>query len=239
MKKKTSPIVWILVGLGAFVLLGILLVVGAGFFVIHKAKQAGLDPDLMKKNPALATVKMAAAFNPDIEILDINEDSGTVRVRNKKDGKTFSVNLDDAKKGRFTFQEEGKGATTVDVSGDKGTVTIKSDDGVIKAGAGGPAKVPTWMPDYPGSSPVSSFSATGKEGETAAYAFKTSDPIEKVASFYEDGFKSAGLKTTSTITRGAEAGGIVSGESDEKSATVTFGTEGGQTTVNVMYKVKK
>ena len=33
-------------------------------FVVNKAKQAGLDPDLIKKNPALAAAKLAVAANP-------------------------------------------------------------------------------------------------------------------------------------------------------------------------------
>src|SRR5437667_8479257 len=55
--RKTSPIVWVLVAvLGLFVLGGIA-VLGAGYFVIHKARQAGLDPELMRRNPGLAVSK--------------------------------------------------------------------------------------------------------------------------------------------------------------------------------------
>jgi hypothetical protein len=241
MKKKTSPIVWILVGLGAFFLLIMIAVVGAGFFVVHKAKQAGLDPDLMRRNPALATVKLAAALNPDIEILDINEDRGMVNVRDKKSGKTYTVNLEDAKKGKFSFQEDGKPPVTITTSGDKdGTVEIKSADGNMKIGGGQAVKVPTWMPDYPGSTPIGTYTAKSADGEIGNYTFKTSDSIDKVSSFYEEGLKSAGLKASSTISKdGANSGGIVSGENDSKSATVVFGTEGGQTTVNVTFKTKK
>src|SRR6266705_1081547 len=64
--RKTSPLVWVLVGIGAFFLLLVIAVAGAGFFLVHKAKQAGIDPDLIKRNPALASVKMMAALNPNI-----------------------------------------------------------------------------------------------------------------------------------------------------------------------------
>lgn len=240
-RKSTSPLVWVLVGLGAFFLLLIMLVVGAGFFVVHKAKQAGLDTDLIRRNPVLATVKMAAAFNPDIEILDLNEDRGIVNVRDKKSGKTYTVNLEDAKKGRFSFQEDGKGPVTITTSGDKdGGVEIKSDDTRMKIGGGAPAKVPTWIPDYPGSAPIGNFLTKSAEGETGNYTFKTSDSAAKVARFYEDGLKSSGLKTNGTLSNdNNNTGGIVSGENDSKSVTVTFGSEGGQTTVNVTYNTKK
>src|SRR5215468_5193572 len=62
--RKTSPIVWILVAVAGVFVLGIVGVVGTTFFVVHKAKQAGLDTDLMSRNPGLAIAKMATAFNP-------------------------------------------------------------------------------------------------------------------------------------------------------------------------------
>src|SRR5438045_2569653 len=65
--KKTSPIVWVLVGIGAFLLLVVVAIVAGGMLLLHKAKQAGLDPALMKRNPGLATVKIMAALNPNIE----------------------------------------------------------------------------------------------------------------------------------------------------------------------------
>ena len=45
-KKKTSPVVWVLVGcLGLIVIVGVVAIIG-GFFVAQKVKQAGLDPAL-------------------------------------------------------------------------------------------------------------------------------------------------------------------------------------------------
>ena len=39
----------------------------AGYFIMHKAKQAGLDSGLLSKNPFYAAAKMAATMNPDVE----------------------------------------------------------------------------------------------------------------------------------------------------------------------------
>src|SRR5947209_6069870 len=133
-KKKVCPLVWVLIGIGAFLMIIVLAVVGAGFFLVHKVKQAGLDPDLIRKNPALATVKMMAALTPDIEVMSIDENRGIVTVHDKKQDKTFTVNLEDAKKGKFVFQENGKDAITLNATGDgkTGAVEIKSDDGTLK-----------------------------------------------------------------------------------------------------------
>src|ERR1041384_992449 len=84
--RKTSPIVWLLViVLGVVVFAGICLV-GAGFFVIHKAKRAGIDPELMRTNPGLAIGKMMAAFNPDVEVVRTNDATGTITVRDRRTG---------------------------------------------------------------------------------------------------------------------------------------------------------
>lgn len=244
-KKKTSPIVWILAGIGAFLLLIAIVVVGAGFFLFHKVKQAGLDPDLMRRNPALATVKMMAALTPNIEVQSIDEGRGIVTVHDKKEGKTFTVNLEDAKRGKFVFQEEGKDAVTLNATGDgkNGAVEIKSADGTLKIGGGQNAKVPTWVPDYPGSQPTVAYSAQSKDGDSGSYQFKTKDSADKVARFYEDGLKSSGMKVTTTISTsgGSGSGGMIIGEDEDKkhSAIVLLGSDEGSTTVSVTFTVKK
>ena len=92
--KKTSPIVWIVVGIvGFFVLVGLVITIGVGLFV-HKVKQ----------NPALAMAKLLTAANPDVEVLSADEGRNSVKFRDKKTGETFSVNLDDIKNGRIDLQ---------------------------------------------------------------------------------------------------------------------------------------
>jgi hypothetical protein len=48
---------------------------------------------------------------------------------------------------------------------------FKSADGTVQIG--GNAKIPTWVPDYPGSSPRTAFTAQGREGRTGTFTFKT------------------------------------------------------------------
>src|SRR5689334_10874036 len=79
--KKSNVLVWVLVGIGGFLLVVVIAVVCAGIFLVHKAKQAGLDPDLIRKNPAMASVRVMAALNPNIEILSFDEDRSKVMVR--------------------------------------------------------------------------------------------------------------------------------------------------------------
>ena len=87
--RKTSPLVWILVAiLGLFVVGGIA-VVGTGIFFVHKAKQAGLDPAVMRTDPALANaVKLGAkACTPVISIGEI----GRIAVIQDPQGATIGL----------------------------------------------------------------------------------------------------------------------------------------------------
>src|SRR5579862_28197 len=74
-KRGTSPLVWILVAVLGLFILGFIGVVGTGFFLVHKAKQAGIDPALITRNPGLAMAKMVTAVNPDAEVVRTDDNA--------------------------------------------------------------------------------------------------------------------------------------------------------------------
>ena len=45
--------------------------VGGGILLVHKAKQAGFDAELMRNNPGLATAKLLVATNPRLDTIVI------------------------------------------------------------------------------------------------------------------------------------------------------------------------
>src|SRR5260370_39883126 len=91
--KKTNALLWLLGGIGGFVLLIVLVVAAGIFFVVHKAKEAGIDPDLLKRNPALAAAKLAVAANPDVAMVSTDEGKGEITIRDKKTGKVYSMSF--------------------------------------------------------------------------------------------------------------------------------------------------
>lgn len=245
MKKKTNPLVWIFVGLAAFFVLLGLLVVAGGFFAFYKAKQAGLDPDLFKKNPALAAVNLALTNNPDVEKLSIDEGKGTITVRDKKTGKVVTMSFEDIKSGKFSFQEEGKEKVTMEAKGDgeTGSLTVKSSEGEMKLGAGAGANMPDWLPAYPGAKVQGNFSAQGKEGEAGNFVLTTKDSIEQVANFYEAALKKVGFQVgVVTDTRdGKKTGALVAGEADggKRTANVTVSSDNEGTHAAIEFKIDK
>src|ERR1700682_3587195 len=106
--KKSNTIVWVLGGLGGCLVLVIIVVAALGFFAVRTAKKAGIDPDLFKRNPALATAKIMVAANPDVEMVSVDEGRQEITIRDKKSGKTTTMSFEDAKNGKFTMKEDGK-----------------------------------------------------------------------------------------------------------------------------------
>ena len=223
-KRKTSPIVWVLVILlGLFVLFG-LAAGGLALFVAHKVREAGLDPAMMQRNPAAAMARMAALGNKDLEVVGQDDRAGTVTVRDRKSGKVVTWNFDQAKQGRLTITAE-------DANGQTATMEL----------GGAADKLPSWVPAYPGSKPQGTFSVSGDSSENAGgnFTFSTSDGTSKVLTFYHDKIRELGMKlTVDTIIAD---GGMVTAENaaDQRTLNVIVGTSSGETTVNVTYSQKR
>jgi len=228
--------------LGLFVLGGIA-VVGGGLFLVHKAKQAGFDPELMRTNPGLATAKLLAATNPDLEVVSHDDRRGLITIRQRSTGKTMTVNFDELKRGKLTFREDGKDAVTLEAhgDGDTGSLQMKSGSESLTMGAN-PAALPAWIPAYPNSKPLSTFSMNGKEGTSASFQFQTQDAPKDVVAFYERELKQTGFRINATTTSdsGTSSGGLVSGDdaANKRTVLVTVGNDNKGTNVSVTYSQK-
>lgn len=227
-KKKISPIVWILVGILGLIVLVVVGVVGAGAYLAYKVKQ----------NPALAMTRILTAANPDVEVLSSDAGKGTLTVRDKKTGKVVTMNFDDIKNGRFSVQEEGKEAVTMEArgAGQNGAFQVRSGNQVMNFGANAD-KVPSWVPTYPGAKMEGTFSMQGGEGEGGSFQLTTSDAAEKVLAHYESALKGGGFKILSSAK--TEEGGMIIGENAGRSVTVTISKGSGQTTIGTIYGVKR
>ena len=217
--KKTSPLVWILAGIGIIVVLA-MVTCGVGAFFIGRAVKntIGFDSDLMKKNPGLAMTKMVTALNPNFEVVSTNDNAGTVTVREKSTGKTVTYKFDPEKK----------------------SLVITGEDGAeVKIGASAGNKMPDWVPVYPGSSPEGSYSVQSSEGNSGTFSFKTPDAASKVTSYYQDQLRAAGCNVT--LVSSGDQGGMLSAEDADKKRTiiVTAGASTGITTASVTVSEKK
>jgi hypothetical protein len=196
--KKTSPWVWIQGGCGVLVVLIVLALLATGLFVAKKVKDAGIDPDLMKKNPAVAMTKMLAAMNPDVEVMNVDEDRGIITVRDKKTGKSMTMNFEDIKRGKFVMKGEDGEEVTVEGTGDSGgPISIRTKDGNMSVG--GKWNPPSWVPTYPGATVTASASGHDAEGASGAGYFNTNDSLEQVLDYFERELKGHGMQVTRNV----------------------------------------
>jgi hypothetical protein len=244
-QQKSNVLKWVLIGCGSFIIVGVVVVALLGYFVWNKAKQAGLDPELMRTHPAQAVGKMVVAMNPDVELVSADDDKGTITVRDKKTGKVVTVNLEDAQKGKITFKGEGNdGEVSIEAkgSGDQASIDVKSKEGTATFGTASAADLPSWLPTYPSSTVEANFAAKGKDGVGGTFGFTTSDSIETVTKFYEDNLRQAGFKvTTNTMHQsGALISGSVNAEdnANNRTAYINATANEGKTRVTVVYGSK-
>src|ERR1700690_2014026 len=232
--KKVSPVVWILGGCAVLVFLAVAAVTVGGLFIAHKVKEAGFDPELMQKHPELAVVKTMVAVNPDAELVSIDEDKGIVTVRNKKTGETVTMNFEDIKQGKMSFESGGKKVVMEGHGeGDTGSFTVKSDQGTAKFGAGA-VKMPAWLPAYGGAT-VQGFSSQTPNGSGGTFSFKAGDGFDKVAEFYKDALQKAGFTVEVMQHPG---GALLTGRTGGRSATINIMADGSGSSVSGTFEDK-
>jgi hypothetical protein len=241
--KKTSPWIFVLIGCVGLIVIVTLILVAGGWFVFTKARQAGLDPELMRRNPEIAVAKMLAAINPDVEVVSVDERAGRITLRDKKTGKTVTMDLDEVKRGRIVFESEGGEKTTIESSGEgeQGSVRVQSPEGTVEYGAGTAADVPGWVPRYPGSTPKGVTSTDTPEARGGAVSFTIAASAAEVIKFYAGELERAGFKVRTVQHSGEETGGMVNAQSagGARTVMVMVGPGDGGVTVAVSFSEKK
>jgi hypothetical protein len=224
--RKTNPLIWVLVIILGLFFLGFVGIVGFGYYVAHKVKQAGIDPELWRNNPSLALGKILAATNPNVEVVKSDEGAGTVTLRDKRTGKETTMTFDQARNGKFsiTADDDHGGTATMQFGG-----AAKTND------------LPSWVPKYPGSDSTSTFALKGSGADLAeggSFAFTTPDATDKVLNFYKDKAQDLGLKVKLTTSTGSGSMFVATGDNEKRSLTVIVGAQNGSTSVSVTYGSK-
>jgi hypothetical protein len=238
--KKRKTLFWILGGCLGLIIIGVIIIVSLGIWVVNKA---GLDFEQIKRDPQLATAKIIMAnADPNVEVLSVDEKSGIIRVRDKKTGKTMTVNLSDAKKGKIVFQDEQNKTLEIQTQseGAEPTAEIRSSEGVISMGKG---QLPAWLPSYPGAESAGTFGFSAENSNTGSCAFKTGDSPDKASAFYENALKNAGFKIQKTTTQIPDQGSMIilaaTDSGTKRTANVTISSTNEGTAINLVFEEKK
>ena len=241
-RKGLHPLAWVGIGCGVLMVIIIAVIMVGGFFLARTVKDVAED---FENNPGLAAAKLIVKASPDLEEVDVDEDAGTMTVRNTKSGELITVNFDDIKEGRFSWTADGE-EVTVDVSdAEDGTVKIESSDGdgfAITTGAAVSEEIPDWVPVYTGSEPANRGTMKTNDSVNGNFTLGTDDAVSEVLEFYREHLKSIGFQVTvNTYSGGDNEGAMINSvqEAEDRTVIVVIGSDDGSTTVNVTYSSKK
>jgi hypothetical protein len=214
--RKMSPVLLVLMILFGFFFLCVIGLMGFGYYAARA----------IRNNPGAVVAKMITMGNPNVEVVNTDNNAGTVTIRDRHTGKESTITFDQARGGRFSI-------TADDDHGGKASMQF----------GGAVNDLPSWVPKYPGAVNNGLFSAKGSDsdgaGEGGSFGFTTSDAPQKVLDFYRDKAAGLGLKINMNTDTG-NGGMIVAAEENEKrTLMVTANASGNSTGVSVTYKSKR
>jgi len=238
-KKGLSPLAWVAIGCGALILVFVVVSVALLGFGFFKAKEMVAE---FEGNPAKATAEMMVKLNPELELVESDDEAGTITVKNVKTGETMTVDFEDIAEGKISFSTE-EGEMSIDASeGEEGGVTFTGPEGEVRLGAS-LENVPDWVPLYPESSEGrGTYTSETEEEVTGMVAVKTSDDAATVLAYYEEHLAEEGYEIVQRSSTTAEGGSFASLQAEmvqpQRVLVVSVVEQDGETQVNVNYTEK-
>jgi hypothetical protein len=235
-KKGLSPLAWIAIGCAGLVVIGILAVTVGGVFVARKAKDVIED---FEKNPAKAAAQAVVRFNPELEMVESDDEAGTMTVRNTRTGEVATLDFNEIAEGRFSW-ETAEGKVQLDVTDEEGGgLRMTTPEGEARIGGGAGAQVPDWVPRYPDTEIKGAYSSRSGEEESGAFSFETTDSPSEVLDSLQERLEDEGYEVTRQTyeAAGQEPQGSLSAERADAQRTITVVAtrQGSTTTAAVTY----
>ncbi|MEN8165152.1 MAG: hypothetical protein ABFS37_13560, partial [Acidobacteriota bacterium] len=172
-----------------------------------------------ESNPEITAARLIVKLNPEIEEVEVDEEAGTITVRNKKTGEIFTADVDDLKEGRFTVT--GEDGTAVITAGagegeEEGSFKITAGDSTMEFGGGGDSDVPSWIPVIPGAEVEPLFAMSSDGVSRGSVKIVTDKDVKEVLEFYRQEMEKAGFEIqTSSYSGGGESVDMINGNSED------------------------
>ncbi len=244
-KKGMGTGAKVAIGCGAVAVVGVIVVVVAvvvgGLFMADRAKEAGFDTELMARSPGLAAARMMITANPDLDLVDLDEERGTLTIRNKETGETLTVDFRDIEEGRVTFgTEEGEVTFRGDEEG--GRMEIRDEAGetqTLEIGtAPDPSRLPEWIPIFPGELSVG-YTASDGTTRVGIFTIETTASRQEVRDYYVSQLEGRGFTAAVSSMEAVGMRMITVTSSDregQRELTILINEADDKTTVTVNYK---
>jgi hypothetical protein len=162
-KKGLPPLAWAGIGCGGLALLA---VIAGGLLVGTCAKKGIQLASQLAANPGKAAAEAMATQHPGIERISDDEATGQMTLRLKDSGETVTLGYSEIGQGKIPFK---------DAAGNP-----------LPAGPGDLAKIPAWVPRYPGVADESAiFHEDGPTRLLGIVTATTTDDLDTVTRHFE------------------------------------------------------
>lgn len=228
-KKGIGAIGWIAIGCLVLLLLAAGSCVVVGMFAKKKLTDVAHK---IEKNPAMASAEMAVKLNPDLEVVDKDEDAGTMTIREKKTGKTMTLNVADIKKGKIHFSTDDGQDLSMEVNQNGLRLHQRDQSGKensMEMGTGtGGGKLPAWLPAYPGATAAGGMQSKGPDGTSGWASYSSDDSVDDVAAYYKKVLEDIGFDVTRhDVTMNDSVSASLSARAEESGRTVELSVSRG------------
>lgn len=241
-RKGLGPLAWVAIGCGALLVIGVLVVGGLTWWGYTTAKQVagGLD---FEANPGLAAARLAIRLNPELEEVAIDEEAGTITVRNTATGEELTVDWSEIEQGRMRFSSGDKEFTVEgDSSGEGGGLKVSGgEDGGFELSTGNRVseEIPAWVPVPDGAEPANRHAMSHAEGTNGGFQLELDQPVGEILELYRERLSAEGFAVRINTFQGdGESGGMVTGtdEPGGRNVVVMVREESGTAAVTVSYR---
>ena len=173
-------------------------------------------------------VELVLKQNPEVEYVDMDKDKGTMTLRHKETGESYTVSFEDIKNGNLSIKgNDGNEVFSMEsTGGGNGGVTINSSKGgQMQIGSHVDlSNVPDWVPLYPNTSKeTSAMVSKNPQGKNfGTLAFDSNDSADQISAHFKAALENGGYSMNENQTSGKLNQLILSGNHPEESRTLNI-----------------
>ena len=219
-KKGLPPLAWAGIGCGGLALVAVV----AGALLVGTCAKKGIQmASGLAANPGKAAAEAMATQHPGIEKVSENEAAGQMTIRLRDSGETVTLGYAELGQGKIPFKDA--------------TGTL------LPPGPGDLAKIPAWVPRYPGASDERAIFHDEDPGRILGMiTAKTTESSEAISKFFEDeasklSFDSSGR--TSMNINGSNTLQLTFRAGKRELVVIAFGKSGDPLVIQTTYKETK
>jgi hypothetical protein len=139
--------------------------------------------------------------------------------------------------GTKTYSTSNGGTVSVSNANDHMTITGSNGE-KVEFGAGTNAKMPTFLPLYPGATVQSSFTGNGKDGSGGVVTFHAHAAPADVIEFYKGKSTAAGMAQTMTADMGGTSTYVAASDKTKQTMSVSATKDADGTNVQLTWGTK-